>query len=179
MGVLKEVLKGVLIGLLTNVAIWFIQFIAHIFGFSSLFDFMLIEVPLWVFISALIIVIPTMTFYIRSKYTSSYKVSVGHMRPPIYDFTIKYSHFGVQWKLLGKHQLSGEPYIYCEPNPYCPNCDYEMEAEKRGFILKKYFWKCHNCGNLYKCPKEHYKAHEIVEKLVESDIRRGKINVGP
>jgi len=52
-----------------------------------------------------------------------------------------------------------------------------MEAEKRGFLLKKYFWKCYKCGNLYKCPKEHRKAHKIVEKLVESDIRSGKIKV--
>jgi len=48
MGTLKEVLKGVLIGLLSDAALGIITFIAHIFGFSSLFDFMLIEVPLWV-----------------------------------------------------------------------------------------------------------------------------------
>jgi tRNA(Ile2) C34 agmatinyltransferase TiaS len=97
-------------------------------------------------------------------------------KPEIPDFIIKYPFSGVIWKVLGKHQLIGEPYMYCEPNPYCPECDYEMEAEKIG-LFRRWFWKCNKCGRLYKCPKEHHKSHEIVEKLVESDIRSGKIKV--
>jgi len=77
MGILREIAKRVLIGVLINGVWWFIKFIAHIFGFSSDNRHSNNDI------------------LYRSKYTSSYKVSVGHMRPSIYDFTIKYSHFGV------------------------------------------------------------------------------------
>jgi ribosomal protein L37AE/L43A len=174
MGTLKEIGKGVIVGLIVNGLIILFHFIANLIGLGSPLEFLFLEIPLWTLVAAFIIIIPTVTFYIRSKYTSGPIVSVVRTKPALYDFTIEYLYHGVLWRVFVKNELNGEPYIYCEPNPYCPECHYEMEAEKRG-LLRRHFWKCDKCGRLYKCPKEHRKAHEIVEKLVESDIR-SKIN---
>jgi len=177
LGTLREIVKGVFIGLSINGAMGFIHFIANYLGLDSPFEFLLMEMPIWVSVTIFIIVIPTVAFYIRSKYTSRGFISVVRRRPEDYDFTLKYICFGVVWKILGVNRVySTEPYIYCEPHPYCPECDYEMEAERIG-LLKRYFWRCYKCGKSYKCSIDPYKASEIVEKLVESDIRTGKIKI--
>jgi ribosomal protein L37AE/L43A len=87
------------------------------------------------------------------------------------------NHFGVKWKVLYGGFLGTEPYAFADGGPYCPECDYEMEAEKRG-MLKKYYWKCDHCGKIYKCPVKHpYDAGKIVERLLESEVRSGRLRL--
>ena len=70
LGTLKEIGKGVAIGLLIDGAMGFIHFIANCLGLDSPFEFLLMEMPIWISVTVFIIVIPTVAFYIRSKYTS-------------------------------------------------------------------------------------------------------------
>lgn len=96
---------------------------------------------------------------------------------PLLARTFIRNHFGVKWKVLyGTYYSLDEPYAFVDGDPLCPDCDYEMKAEQKG-LLKRYFWKCEKCGKSYKCTvKNPYDAAVIVERLVESDIRSGRIN---
>lgn len=104
-------------------------------------------------------------------------VSTGgpHRPPKAYVFNIEHNYAGVKWKVLyGKASpyRDAESYAFCHINPYCPKCDYEMQAEMSGWIFKRYYWKCDRCGRFYKCPtRSFYDAHEVVERLVEADVR--------
>jgi len=61
------------------------------------------------------------------------------------------------------------------PIPFCPECDYEIDALRKGFF-NSYFWKCNRCENYYKClTADPLYAHEVVERLVGSDFRRGRL----
>jgi len=51
------------------------------------------------------------------------------------------------------------------------------EAEKQG-IMKNYYWVCKRCGKSYKCPhKSPFYSHEVVEKMLEADIRSGRLTL--
>lgn len=88
------------------------------------------------------------------------------------------NHFGVKWKVLyGAYMDIKEPYAFVDGDPWCPVCDYEMKAEQKG-LLKKYYWKCERCGKSYVCPvKNSWDATKIVERLLESEIRSGRMKL--
>jgi ribosomal protein L37AE/L43A len=116
---------------------------------------------------------PIVAMYMRAKYTSHHGVLENIPYRPYVFKTFIMNHFGVKWKVLyGTYLNLSEPYAFVDGDPLCPDCDYEMKAEQKG-LLKKHYWKCERCGKSYKCPvKNPYDATKIVERLLESEIRR-------
>lgn len=62
---------------------------------------------------------------------------VGVRRRPEYAVRqFKVDQYGVAWRILfGSSTAFDEPYVFVEPSPYCPKCDYELDAKtKSGFL---------------------------------------------
>lgn len=178
MGTAREIAKGVIIGLVVDIILLGLPYIAQFMGLDFPYNLLQMEVPLWTTILAIIIIIPTIVMVSRRR-RRGIIVSVGRRPPESYIVNVEHNYAGLKWKILyGRAGLyrKAEPYAFCHSNPYCPECDYEMEAEKRGWLSKRYYWKCDRCGKFYKCPTPRpYDAHEVVERLVEADFRTGRL----
>lgn len=175
----KGIAIGVIIGLISNVLLALIGFLFNYYFGSDLFN---VKIHLWVMVAIILMVIPIVVMLVRSHYISKNISFVVKDRPlyPIHTRTFEMNRFGVKWKVLYyDNPLSLEkPYAFADGGPYCPDCDYEMQTEKRGIITKKYFWKCYRCNKSYKCDiKDPYKAREIVERLLESEIKSGRLKL--
>jgi hypothetical protein len=140
------------------------------------------ELPFWIMLLVILVLLSSIVMYFRTKYRSrEISVRLGRQRPrhDVSEFFGYY--FGVKWRVLyGSFLHNSEPYAFCEPNPYCPNpkCMYEMEAERRGRIFKRWYWRCDRCGEYYKCPTKHPNdASETVERMLEADIRSGRLKL--
>ena len=109
--------------------------------------------------------------------------SIGRNPPNDNVYQITKSYYGVVWKGLYGYRRgiglarSQQPYAYFESDPYCPKCDYKMEEVYAGKLRKSWHWKCDRCGSLYKCPDNDKYAYNKVERLIESDIRTGRITL--
>ncbi len=93
----------------------------------------------------------------------------------------KVTLYGVTWRILyGVSTSLNEPYVFVEPSPYCPKCDYELDAKTKsgslGFRIK-HVWHCVPCDQDYDRNKDLFDEYEIVEKQVEASIRSGNISV--
>lgn len=178
MGLVREIAVGVLVGVIVNFIVVGIPFLINYFGVEFPFSLLLLELPIWVTLVIIIILIPTIVMYMRAKYTSGYEVLTGRRPPEYVSCNFVYNAFGVKWRCqYGKASpLSDLFYAYCQPHPYCPECDYEMEPKRMG-IFKRYYWKCYKCGKTYKCPVNPYDAKTIIERVLESDIRSGKVKL--
>jgi len=132
--------------------------------------------PVWISLLMVLMLVPIVVMYMRAKYTSHGFFEVIPSRPTSFK-TFIMNHFGVKWKVLyGTYLTREDPYAFAEGSPLCPDCDYEMEAEQKG-LLKRYYWKCDKCGKSYKCPVKHpYDAGKIVERLLESEARSGRLD---
>ena len=149
MGTLKEMVKGILIGLIAN-AIWlFISVIANYFGWNFPFNLLLMQLPLWIVLLAIIILIPSIVMVMRAKRRYGGVVLRVPKRPRHHVTKFDADMFEVKWKVLYGtfYSIGSEPYAFCESHPFCPECMYEMEAEKRGLIFKRYYWKCDDVAN--------------------------------
>lgn len=177
MGVLKAIGEGILAGLVVEGILLVLSALANYFGLGLPFNLLLMKIPFWITLLAVLASLSSVAIYIRAKRRVG-GVLLRIPRRPEYDVTIfDVNLFGVKWKVLyGTYFIGSEPYAFCDGGPYCPNCMYEMEAEKRGLIFKRYYWKCDRCGKWYKCPaKTPYDAKRIVEKMVESEVRSGRL----
>lgn len=176
LGTLKEIAKGIIIGLAVNGICFLLSFGLSYLGVNSLLNVLTMQFPFWVTLVIILMSIPIVAMYIESRHASHGFVAVVPRRPePAIMFTM--NHFGVKWKVLYGGFLGTEPYAFHDGGPYCPDCDYEMEAEKRG-LLRRYYWKCDCCGKLYECPIKHpYDAGKIVERLLESEVRSGRLRL--
>jgi len=138
-----------------------------------------VQLPIWIVLAIVVIAISVTIMASRTRRHSGMSASNIKMRPEhsIREFVAE--QFGVKWRVLyGSYLTYSEPYAFCESNPHCPVCDYEMNAEKRGLILKGYYWKCVPCDKYYKVPqKTPYEASEIVKRRVEAEIRTGKLRI--
>lgn len=179
MGTAKELAKGIAVGLVVNGILFLLSFGLNYLGFNSAIDLLNMQLPFWITLVVILMSVPIAAMYVESKRNRG-SVHVGSIPSrPNPALTYEMENFGVKWKVLYgpfPHTFR-QPYAFTT-NPYCPNCDYEMETEKRG-LLKKYYWKCHRCGKLYKCPAKHaFDADRIVERLLESEIRSGRVKLG-
>lgn len=151
--------------------------IAAIFGGGYLVKPELINVTLQ-FISSLsigfIFAFIVGSVYKNKRYGGAVLFALG--RPTRVDTKVSINMFGVKWIALIEENES--PYVYIE-GPFCPKCDYEMEANvKRKLfgLIRKYIWNCVPCDIEYKRPREAAgQTRETVKKWVESKIRRGEI----
>ena len=179
MGTAREIAKGVFVGVVVNVILLGFPYLAQSLGLGFPYNLLQMEVPVWIAILAVIILIPTIVMASRRRRSGGILVSTGRRRPESYIVNVEHNYAGVRWKILygrAGFYRKAEPYAFCCSNPYCPECDYEMEAEERGWLFKRYYWKCDRCGEFYKCPTPHpYDAHEVVERLVEADFRTGRL----
>lgn len=178
LGTTKDVAIGVIVGILAD-ALWFLISSAFsYFNVSSPFSLLTMELPLWLVICAVLIVIPTAIMFVRARQKRGMIVELIRKRPTNIIQKLASNHFGVKWNVLyGRFSLHSDPYAFCQVNPLCPDCDCEMEAEKKG-LIKKYYWKCDRCGKSYECPaKSPYEASKIVERLLESEIRSGRLKL--
>jgi ribosomal protein L37AE/L43A len=178
LGTAREVAKGVIIGLVVDIILLGLPYLTRALGFNLQFDLLQMGVPLWITILIIIVIIPTIAMASRRR-GGGIVVSTGRRRPESDVVNVEHNYAGVRWKILyGRVSLyrTEEPYAFCFSNPYCPKCDYEMEAEERGMLFKRHYWRCDRCGNFYKCPTSHpFDAHEVVERLVEADFRTGRL----
>jgi ribosomal protein L37AE/L43A len=160
-------------------AIWVLLSLGlNYLGFSSLLELLLTQTPVWINLLTILMLVPIVVMYMRAKYISHHAFSASIPSRPTQFATFIVNRFGVKWKALYGTYLLGrqDPYAFVEGNPLCPDCDYEMEAEQKG-LLKRYYWKCDRCGKSYKCPvKQPYDASRIVERLLESEARSGRLN---
>lgn len=172
MGLGKEIAKGVLIGVIGEVIVIILSFLANHLG---IIDLMTVQLPVWIFLAIIIILVPAAVMASRVRRPSERIILTAHSRPNhiIGEFTAE--QFGVKWRVLyGSFLPSSEPYAFCKSHPHCPRCDYEMTAKKKG-LLKRYYWKCVPCNKYYKVPqKTPHEASDIVEKLLEAEIRTGR-----
>lgn len=179
MGTLKQITIGVIIGLIVNGLVLGLPFVLNYFGVDYPFNLLMSQFPLWITLLVVIILVPSIIMLSRPKRSGGIFVGGGRNRPESNVYEIEYNYARVKWKVLyGKASpyRSAESHAFCESNPRCPECKYEMEAEKRGIILKRYHWKCERCGKFYRCPTSHpFDAHEVVERLVEADVRSGRL----
>jgi len=178
LGTIKDIVKGVVIGLIVDAIILGLPYVANFFGLNYPWQLLLMELPIWITLLAVVVLIPTVAMVLRGRHHRRLHVGLGR-RPPehnVYRFIS--NTFGVKWRVLyGRSSpFSDSFYAFCQPHPYCPECDYEMEIEQRG-LLKRYDWRCDRCGRRYKCPVNPYDADEIVERLLESDIRSGRLQL--
>lgn len=174
MGFAKEALKGILIGVVTDCIIIGATFA---FNYFNLFNLLSIQIPIWIFMLLLVVLLPTIVMVSRARRHSEMSVSILRRRPERDVRQFESKDFGVKWKILyGSYTFYSDPYAFCEPYPYCPTCMYEMKAKKRGFF-NRYFWKCDRCGKFYKCPDNNPYMSETIEKLLEADIRSGRIRL--
>jgi len=181
LGTFKKIGIGVIIGLIVNGLVLGVPFILNYVGlnFPNLF---LVETPIWVTFLILTVLIPVIIMFLRVRRLSKNEpMVVFRGRPDCYVQHIESIFAGVKWKVLYGKDIPfshRESYAFCESNPLCPDCEFEMEAEKRGHIFKGYYWKCQSCGKFYKCPTQNpYDAHKLVERLVEADIRSGRLKL--
>ena len=178
MGITREIAIGLVVGILAD-ALWFLISLAlSYFNIGSPFSLLTMELPLWLVIGAILIIIPTAIMFVRAKQKRDMIVELVRRRPTTIIQRFVSNHFGVKWSVLyGQFSLGSDPYAFCEGSPLCPDCDYEMEAERKG-LVKKYYWKCDRCGKSYECPaKSPYEASKIVERLLESEIRSGRLRL--
>jgi hypothetical protein len=174
-GFAKEVVKGILIGVLSDGII-----IATSFGFNQLgiLNIANIQIPIWVFVLLITVLIPVVFMASRARRHSDRSFDSVRMRPSKIIRELEYGRFNVKWRVLYGSMLTfSEPYVFVEPYPYCPDCTYKMEAEKKGMVFKRYFWKCDHCGKFYRCPDNNQYVYDVVERLVDSDIRSGRVNL--
>jgi ribosomal protein L37AE/L43A len=172
-GASKGIVQGVIIGLIVN-ALWAaFAFLPQFFGIQSLVSLLNIQLPFALMIGAVIIAFSIVVMVLRTR-RPGMSVSVIPRRPhPATMYT--FNHFGVKWHILfgGGNFFGTQNYAFVDGDPHCPDCDYEMNYQKKGILLKKFYWKCEMCGKQYKCPVSHpYEAGKIVERLLEADIRR-------
>ncbi len=178
LGTAKEIAIGLVIGIAGN-ALWFIISSALSYlNISSPFSLLTMELPLWLVIGAILLVFPIAIMLIRARQKREMVVELIRRRPTDVIKRFVSDHFGVKWNILyGRFSLHSDPYAFCEVHPLCPDCDYEMKAEKKG-LIKKYYWQCDRCGKSYKCPaKSPYEASKIVERLLEAEIRSGRLKL--
>jgi ribosomal protein L37AE/L43A len=180
LGTAREIVKGVFIGLIVNIILLSLPYLAQFLGLNFPYNLLQLEVPFWITILAIIFLIPTVAMVSRRRRRGIVASFGSPRRPPeAYVKNVEHNYAGVKWKILygraGRYRKA-EPYAFCSLNPYCPECDYEMESEKRGWLFKRYYWKCDRCGEFYRCPTPHpYNAHEVVKRLVEADFRTGRL----
>lgn len=183
MGTFKQICIGVIIGLIVDGIVLGVPFIFNYIGLNSPFNLLLVETPIWVSFLIVAILIPTIIMVLSVRWRSKDEPMVGIFRgrPEGDVFTLRYNYEGVKWRVLygrANRYIRSEPYSFCESNPECPKCECEMEAEKRGVILRRYHWKCDRCETFYRCPTKHpFDAHQVVERLVEADVRSGRLKL--
>lgn len=171
-------MKGVVIGLIVDTIILGLLYVANYFGLDYPWKLLLIDLPLWMTLLAVVVLIPTVAMVLRGIHRSHLHVGLGR-RPPEHDvYRFNSNAFGAKWRVsYGRSSpFSDYFYAFCQPHPYCSECDYEMEVEQRG-LLKRCYWKCDQCGRRYKCPVNPYDADEIVERMLEADIRSGRLQL--
>jgi ribosomal protein L37AE/L43A len=148
--------------------------IIAISGYLGVLSFTKMQLPVWVAILFVLLslAIVGIVHFRRGKggFFVARSRKPGHIRAKF-----EFDTFGVKWTALygGTTPLS-EPYVYIE-GPYCPKCGYEMGAEERGILFKKYYWRCAPCGKYFKCPEKYPSdAERVVKKLIEAEIRTGR-----
>ena len=177
LGLLKEVSIAVVAGLIGSAILYVIGLIASFLGWANLLNVLFVNLPLWTTLLA-VLIIAVLVYTARGRRREIYAKSIP--RRPRYNVSGgTYHHFDVYWHFLyGSFSLNSEPYAFCEPHPFCPDCKCELESPRKRGIFRRYFWKCERCEKTYKCPENHtFDADEVVEKLVESDIRTGRLRL--
>lgn len=178
LGLERSLALGVIVGLIVEIIIYVISFIASLFGLPLVFE---MHIPFWLVLLLILVSISSTAIYSRQKRKIGVGVLSAVRHRPSYKVTpVESEMFGVKWNLLYGASTVIDPvfYAFCEGGPYCPDCLYEMEAEKKGVVFKQYYWKCDRCGRRYRCPaKTPYEAERMVERMLESEIRSGRLKV--
>lgn len=177
MGFRKTLLLGIVTGLIVEGIVYGISFVVSRFGLSFLFE---MQMPFWLVLFSILFTFSSVAFYFRAKSKNGGFIAVIPSRPSYYVVRFKSTMFSVKWNLLYGTSSTIDPvyYAFCDGGPYCPDCMYEMDAEMKGLIPKRYYWKCDRCGKSYKCPANTpYDAERMVEKMLESEIRSGRLKV--
>lgn len=89
--------------------------------------------------------------------------------------------YGVRWRiLLGSEGILETPYVFVEPNPYCPHCDYETDRRTKTRLLAlgvKHTWHCAQCNSDYSRHRDYPDESEVVEKRIEAGLRSGGVRL--
>jgi len=117
-------MKGIFVGLIVDIILVGLPYLAQSLGLDFPNYLFQMEVPLWITVLAIIIVIPTVVMVSRRRKHGIF-VSTGRRPPKSYVVNIEHNYAGVKWKVLyGRARLYREagPYAFCFSNPYCPEC---------------------------------------------------------
>jgi hypothetical protein len=177
-GFAKKLIEAITVKVIVEIIVTIILAIFGSFGLGYLLSFANMQLPVWVAISLtfLALVIVCIVLLRKNKITPFIVAIPSRPNHVIAEFDC--DMFGVKWTALYGGTIGpSKPYVYID-GPYCPKCEYEMGAEKRGILFKKYHWKCVPCGKYYKCPEQHPSdAEKAVEKWFEAEIRTGRVRI--
>lgn len=178
MGFARDIAIGVIAGLICIPIEYVGSLVLNYFGLINLMN---VQFPIWITLFLVVTAITIVAMIARTRYFGGgASVFIHRSRPDHIVAEFSYPQFGVNWKVLYGSHVSDflHPYAWAESNPYCPKCNYEMKEQLRGSIFKRSYWKCDRCGKFYKVPmRDSYDAHEVVERLLESDINTGRIKL--
>lgn len=145
-------------------------------GVASPFDVLQLPIPLWAFLTVVILAVSTIYVNILHSYRKEayYPAAVIRQKPSynVKEGILKF--FGVNWHVFyGSATPWGDAYGFVESGPLCPQCNYEMDIVfKRKWLRKKKYWKCLLCHRLYEYPKNVPDVDEAIAKLVEAFYRQ-------
>ena len=189
MGIKEELKKSIILAVISSIIATILlsivsealKVILPLLGLSSPFDLLKffqlqLQFPLWVTVFIFSIAVFTTAFSLRS-------ISLG--KKGVGSFTVKtkplyslekgtYHKFNVDWDyIFGRYSInSPESYSYVVSEPICPKCKLEMDYKTSGFLRKKRFWHCLDCGTRYEVPKDVENIREAVEKFIDADFRK-------
>jgi len=102
-------------------------------------------------------------------------------RPEYVARKFKGRFYGVMWRVLfGSAYITEGSYVFVEPYPYCPNCDYELDARTKSGLLGlavRHLWHCAQCKRDYRRNRNYPDESDVIEKRVEAWIRSGSITL--
>jgi len=81
LGTAREIAKGVVIGLVVNSIILGLPYLARALGLNLQYDLLQMEVPLWIAILTIIVLIPTIFMVSRQRRKGGFFVSTGRSAP--------------------------------------------------------------------------------------------------
>lgn len=84
---------------------------------------------------------------------------------------IPFKFFKVKWiAYIPPHRE--DEYVWLN-GPYCPKCNMELDWKHRGWVIKKFLWKCKRCFKEFLRPRmTKAETEDFVEDLIYAEIYR-------
>jgi len=173
-GFFKKFVEAVTVKLIVEIIFAVVILVLGYLNRDMILSFLLLyQLPTWVTIAVAfsIIFLVGIALVIHSSSKGGGFVYAARHRPENPKYIFNVNMFSVKWKVLYG------PYAFSE-GPFCPKCMFEMDSEKKGLLIKKYYWRCVPCNKFYENPERFpFDAERAVEKYIESEIRSGHLKL--